>query len=58
MVKISEVSQLVRNWANDDSDNPQLVDFTMFIYDGFRDEENLDELNLPYAWRQFLGLAI
>ncbi len=52
MTGITQISRLVIAYAPK-LDIEEQLKFSMFIYNKFRDELNLDELNLSYEWREY-----
>jgi hypothetical protein len=49
---LTEISRAVITYAPK-LDIEEQLKFSMFIYNKFRDELNLDELNLSYEWREY-----
>jgi hypothetical protein len=52
MVTISEISKCVMRYAPK-LDMEEQLKFSMFIYNEFRDESNLDDLNLANMWQKY-----
>jgi hypothetical protein len=52
MITISQIRQLIHNYAPE-LDTEKLLQFSEFIYGEFRDESNLDDLNLSHQWHNY-----
>ena len=52
MVSISEINKYVLAYAPK-LDIEEQLKFSMFIYNEFRDENNLNDLNLANIWQEY-----
>ena len=52
MISISEINKWVIGYAPK-LDIEEQIKFSMFIYNQFKDENNLDDLNLANMWQEY-----